>query len=530
MQPRPLVLALAGFAAVLALTAAPGRALALTKAQQKCVNTHNGGLQKLSATISAELLACAKDYANGKNGVTDVTACTASDRKGKIAKATQRLSSDWAKSCMGNDRNGDPKAPGIFATSSSRIAVAAYAKEQALFRDLFGAGPNGTLATAASDAHQAACQLAVSKHVKACQDTKVKEFVKCAKSALAGGASDAAALEACILADPKGVIAKACDLPAKPDPIRKDLEKKCAGAIAGSAFPQCPSPTVDGVHDCLETPVECIACKAINLADDLAADCDQLDDGVVNQSCSLCGDSVVDPGEDCDVSNVDGQTCESLGFPGGGFLGCTSSCVFDTSLCHACSVSLCPGYGQPNDNVTCQNFATCTFSCQGENYDVNDDPGDGCEVTDVPTGNHTPAGATSLGVVDTCDTSMPTLFSGLVVSDTRVHEQPAVVGFDTFTGSAPDFLKVTAPGSIFCLNDVVLTLTVTSAYPTCYRLSVSTDLAGTLTCQTNAAGTCTIYHNTGGQFTDGSTIGLKVEKTCSASQHENAAYSIAGHF
>jgi len=46
-----------------------------------------------------------------------------------------------------------------------------------------------------------------------------------------------------------------------------------------------------------------------------------------------CGNGKIDTGEQCEGSNLNGQTCVSQGFTGGGSLGCTSQCVFDTSEC-----------------------------------------------------------------------------------------------------------------------------------------------------------------------------------------------------
>ncbi|HKZ34039.1 MAG TPA: hypothetical protein VJ142_02275 [Candidatus Nanoarchaeia archaeon] len=45
-----------------------------------------------------------------------------------------------------------------------------------------------------------------------------------------------------------------------------------------------------------------------------------------------CGNGNIDAGEQCDDGNLNGQTCQSQGF-GGGTLGCTSLCTFDTSQC-----------------------------------------------------------------------------------------------------------------------------------------------------------------------------------------------------
>ena len=47
----------------------------------------------------------------------------------------------------------------------------------------------------------------------------------------------------------------------------------------------------------------------------------------------FCGDRNRDGSEECDGSDLAGESCGSLGFPGGGQLRCSSSCGFDTSLC-----------------------------------------------------------------------------------------------------------------------------------------------------------------------------------------------------
>ncbi len=45
-----------------------------------------------------------------------------------------------------------------------------------------------------------------------------------------------------------------------------------------------------------------------------------------------CGNNAVDPGEACDGNNLDGQTCQALGYSAGS-LACTSQCTFDVSDC-----------------------------------------------------------------------------------------------------------------------------------------------------------------------------------------------------
>jgi hypothetical protein len=200
--------------------------------------------------------------------------------------------------------------------------------------------------------------------------------------------------------------------------------------------------------------------------------------------------------------------------------------------CGACG-NVCPGYQQPNDNVTCNVSQTCTFSCQGENYDVNNDPSDGCELTDSPQGNHTQGSAASAGPFSDCDSGVSvTLFSGTLPSDQRVHENPNVVGFDAISGSAPDWISITPTTSTFCQNDIVATLNVMgSAFPTCYKLTIISNSEGLMySCQTMASGSCSISHSSGGQFADGASVLFEISKTCSPTQDESVAYEVDGHF
>jgi hypothetical protein len=49
-------------------------------------------------------------------------------------------------------------------------------------------------------------------------------------------------------------------------------------------------------------------------------------------SCSKCGNYSIDTGEECDVTNLNGQTCSSKGFTGGA-LSCYSTCKLNTTSC-----------------------------------------------------------------------------------------------------------------------------------------------------------------------------------------------------
>ena len=173
-------------------------------------------------------------------------------------------------------------------------------------------------------------------------------------------------------------------------------------------------------------------------------------------------------------------------------------------------------------------LAGLEMTCQGENYDVDGDITDGCEAADSPQGNHTETTAADEGEVSDCDT--PFEIDGTMLSDNRVHQDPAVVGFDSASGSAPDWMSVVGEGNVFCENDPVLNLQVTGSQdPSCYKLTVITDME-TYSAQTDDTGLAQINEDSGGQFSDNSTIDFEVQKTCSsASLTEDVSYAITGH-
>jgi hypothetical protein len=173
-------------------------------------------------------------------------------------------------------------------------------------------------------------------------------------------------------------------------------------------------------------------------------------------------------------------------------------------------------------------LAGLEMSCQGENYDVNGDITDGCEAADSPQGNHTESTAVNEGEVSDCDT--PFEIDGRMLSDDRVHQDPAIVGFDPASGSAPDWMSVVGEGNVFCENDLVLNLQVAgSQNPSCYRLTAITDKE-MYTVQTDDTGLAQINEDSGDQFSDNSTIDFEVQKTCSAGTlTENVSYAITGH-
>jgi hypothetical protein len=104
-------------------------------------------------------------------------------------------------------------------------------------------------------------------------------------------------------------------------------------------------------------------------------------DGTSGDHPGACGNSRVDPGEDCDGANLVGMSCASLGL-GDGQLSCDDACGFDTSQCvstdtcgngmvergEQCDGADLQGYtcmtlGQGTGRLACD--ATCAFDLSG---------------------------------------------------------------------------------------------------------------------------------------------------------------------
>ena len=243
-----------------------------------------------------------------------------------------------------------------------------------------------------------------------------------------------------------------------------------------------------------------------------------------------CGASANAPGEKKDAGNIPlydgGSDYKDVDGSTGG--DCTDTTSVDN--CGSCG-NACPGVGATAANVACSSEAgapECVLSCQGENYDVDDDASDGCEVADDPTGNHEVTSATDLGSVSCHDDSSAQNLSGVIPSDARAHEDPSVPGFLPLTGAAPDYWTIVGSGGS-CYNDLNLTLTLTGAKtPSCYTLTATTTGHGPYSCTPSTTNTCSIS-NGSGSYDDGATIVWHLEKTCSVATKEDVAYTITGH-
>jgi hypothetical protein len=205
--------------------------------------------------------------------------------KGKVAKAVSKIKTA--------DCGGSPPAaiPGLVIVAADIDAIM-LAKELALLAAIFGddldasfvlIDPNDKDAT--KDAGK--CQAAVIKAVGKCQDAKLKSFNKCKKDLLKNdpNAQPQDLQDTCMgtgttipgnsIPDTKGKIAKKCTDFA--------TVKKCA-TDDWALFPGLDPNGVSVVAG-IDAAVECEVCKALNLLDGLARDCDEFDNGAADLSC-----------------------------------------------------------------------------------------------------------------------------------------------------------------------------------------------------------------------------------------------------
>jgi hypothetical protein len=246
--------------------------------QQQCINTLNKDFQKVASTQGKEILTCIKDGSRGRLDPQTIEECLTADNKRKVERARKKTEADGAKKCTKNPPDFGPTDP-------NTVNDAAVQKEIELIHAIFGQDLDSVIVDQKDPNRPftSKCQQKVASKVKKCQDTKLKVFNECKKTALRD-AVEAADLEACIFVDLEGEIAKACV-----DKVSAQVRSHCVLKEVDLmlAFPGIGLSDPNGLVDALDQRVECLSCLALNAADRLDRDCDEADDGVIDGSCPL---------------------------------------------------------------------------------------------------------------------------------------------------------------------------------------------------------------------------------------------------
>jgi hypothetical protein len=95
-------------------------------------------------------------------------------------------------------------------------------------------------------------------------------------------------------------------------------------------IPYCGDSTCDANEDCSSCPGDCGECEGEEEGEEEGGDGDEGSGG--GGSGSDCGDGYAEGSEECDMDDLEGQTCVGLGYDLG-ILACTEDCEFDESGC-----------------------------------------------------------------------------------------------------------------------------------------------------------------------------------------------------
>jgi pimeloyl-ACP methyl ester carboxylesterase len=268
---------------LLLYAAAPGTQwaqAAQTKDQQKCAGSIDKAWGKSVKAATKDLAGCMKTVSKGAGGAA---ACLGADSKGKVAAARGKMSDAYDKACLGGN------APTVGWEGTTPVFRQAETIDDSMAVALFGADPASAL-TFNDPAELGGCQGAVQKSLAKCVDTQIKTYAACKKAAFKDDNDTLAALASCYAADPKGKIAKACDLDAggKVDKIRAAFGKNCVGTDLAVAFPGCNESDPELLHACLLAPTTCSTCLSAASSHGIEGllDCDILDNATADRSCT----------------------------------------------------------------------------------------------------------------------------------------------------------------------------------------------------------------------------------------------------
>jgi hypothetical protein len=257
-------------------------AVGLDKNQQKCVEKMNKAGAKVDKAQLKENARCLKDHQKGKLDGLTVEQCTIADRNGKVAKAEGKTVTDDEKLCSWLD-----PAPAFGYTGAPTVNDVAVEGPLVLVHAIFG-NPldDASLFTMTIDKDSAKCQAEMLERANKLEDTVLKELVKAKRNAVKDPTVNSAGkLEAALAL----ALASNEKITRAREKLLKSVEKKCESlqVLPSTLFPGvCADPSLADVESCVIAAARCVACVKMSTFDGLNLDCDDLDDGEANGSCS----------------------------------------------------------------------------------------------------------------------------------------------------------------------------------------------------------------------------------------------------
>jgi hypothetical protein len=264
-------------------SAAAAPAQQQTREQKRCILTLLGDTLAVAKAQSEANVACV--HAAGQGDVPYLSDCLSS-READLTSPLARTADDALALCAGT-----PPDFGLPAAWEQTLNDAAVVHERGLLHDLLGTDPDGAIIAAGDNEAGARCQGQVVKRTEALMAARTKTFPGCVKGLLKKRATDDGQFAGCMTSELRGGAKKAAKK------LRADVQRRCQGIDLSAAFPgRCAEASGDAFADCLVTRTACRACRLAGTASAVDVDCDLVDDGTDNDSCtfpvSLSGDAI----------------------------------------------------------------------------------------------------------------------------------------------------------------------------------------------------------------------------------------------
>jgi len=238
----------------------------LDSSQQDCANTLHKDAMKISIAQAKQLAGCVKDAQKGT--ITDLAACLAAAPNDLVTKALGISTADSGKFC-----GSTPATFGIAPAFEITTNEAAVIHTRGLITDLLGASP-----TVPGDKAGNACQSMAVKKAQGFAKSYAKAAAKCVRDQLKTGATGGSALSPCLAPD----LAKYVSV------LATAVAKSCEGANTTVALPGvCSGLSGSALANCVTYRATCRTCRMLATDGGLDTDCDLIDDGQANASCSF---------------------------------------------------------------------------------------------------------------------------------------------------------------------------------------------------------------------------------------------------
>ena len=255
----------------------------LSRAAQDCLNDMNKNFAKVARAQRRAIGKCIKNRSKNRLAGESIEACFDADRSGKVAKARAKTKRIARARCA--------EMPDFGPMDPNAINRAAVSSELSLIYEFLDPDLDSAIIPA-SDRRGSKCQQSVIKAAGKCHQAKLDEFNRCKKAGMQGrvdlpGAhlpfADQNDIGHCMGYDPRGKVASECD--PQSGRVRRTIGKHCSASSLSGVFPGCDASHANELARCMHKLVECRVCRALNDADGLFRDCDELDDGQLNGSC-----------------------------------------------------------------------------------------------------------------------------------------------------------------------------------------------------------------------------------------------------